>query len=153
MLQSGWSQFFHRFPLSSPLSKTLKDVSCILIVFGIMISFSFIFVLWPAGTHKSTRWQVFFSCKSTPGLVVRTGLGDSALFQIPREIICLSFSRSYSGLCTYHLVICSNYYYYYYYYYTIFHTSVSWWYLTGVIVGHLKSQGPFSIFWLILIMV
>ena len=69
--------------------------------------------------------------------------------------LCVAFSRTGAGLCIYHLLVWSNYYYYYYYLFSweIFHTRVSWWFLTVVwVTANLpKSSALVSVFWMILI--
>ena len=109
-------------------------------------SHSFSFILWSAGTAKSTILQVLFSFSFFFFfffvIIIRSGL----LAEIRRSVckskshrnLCESFSRTDAGLCIYHLFIWSNfkflhisqritlptysYYYYdnysnYYYYY------------------------------------
>ena len=89
---------FHRFFFNS-LTKS-KDLS--------LISFSFIFTLWSAGTAKHVRWGCFqFLCLSRV-LVVEPGLSDPFVSLNPSEFY-VSFSRTDSGLCMYCLVVWSNF--------------------------------------------
>ena len=83
-------------------------------------SHSFCFILWYAGTAKSTILQVlFFCCWLLLSLVSWPGLGDQFIIV------------------------------YYYYSSRVFHISISWWFFIGVWVTaslH-KSPGLVSVFW------
>ena len=61
-------------------------------------SHSFSFILWSAGTAKSTILQVLFFCWLLLGLAVWPRLGDPFVSQNSRRV-CVSFSRTDSGLC------------------------------------------------------
>ena len=68
-------------------------------------SLSFNFTLWSAGTAKSTILQILFFCWLLLVLVVWPGLSDPFVWQNPRGVLCVSFSRTEFGLCTYHVFI------------------------------------------------
>ena len=87
-------------------------------------SHSFSFILWSAGTAKSTILQIFFLFSFFFFLLIIIRAG----------------------------VLAEIRWYYYYYYYSLiraFHISVSRWFFTGVWVtaSLLKSPGLFPVFW------
>ena len=85
-----------------------------------LFSHSFSFILWSAGTAKSTILQIFFLLLLLLLIIIRFGLRAEI-----RLSVCIS--KSHRSLCVY-------YYYYYYYYYSLiraFHISVSRWFFTG----------------------
>ena len=70
-----------------------------------LFSFSFHFTLWSAEMAKSTIWNVLFFYWLSQGPRLR----DLIVSQNSREILCISFSRTNSGLCIYHLFVWSNF--------------------------------------------
>ena len=72
-----------------------------------LFSHSFSFILWFAGTAKSTIWQIFFLL-----IIIRSGLLGKIRWSVriskSHRSLCVSFSRTDSGLCIYHLLACSN---------------------------------------------
>ena len=141
-----------------------------------LFSLSYSFTQWPAGMAKFTIRQALFFCWLSVGLVVWLKLDDPFVSQNPR--VCASHSRGHLlGRAFTFLFAWSNlnflhnsywiafltqsclvlYYYYYYHYFTllrVFHTSVSWCFLTVVWVtaSILKFPGLFSLFCPILTM-
>ena len=132
---------------SSPFSNPLVTVLNVPITIGIIVtcmfhsffnslarlrylsffSHSFSFILWSAGTAKSTILQVLFFCGLLLGLVSWPRLGDPCVCQSPLGVYVCYFLGQMLG--------CAYYYYYYYYYFTplrVFFTMVSGWLLTGV---------------------
>ena len=69
-------------------------------------SLSFRFILWSAGTAKSTILQIPFFYWLLWGLVFWAGLGVIMLKS--HRSLCESFSRTGAGLCIYHLFVWSN---------------------------------------------
>ena len=74
-------------------------------------SHSFSFILWSAGTAKSTILQVhFFSLD-----IIRSGLLAEIRWSVYKSkshrSLCMSFSRTGAGLCIYHLFVWSNFNY------------------------------------------
>ena len=71
-------------------------------------SLSFSFILWSAGTAKSTILYVLFLLL----IIVRSGLLDEIRWSVrmlkSHRSLCVSFSRTATGLCTYHLFEWSN---------------------------------------------
>ena len=71
-------------------------------------SYSFSFILWSAGTAKSTILQILFFLL----IIVRCGLlaeiRCSVCMSKSHRSLCLSFSRTGAGLCIYHLLVWSN---------------------------------------------
>ena len=63
----------------------------------LVFSLSFVFTWWFAGIAKSTRWQVLFSFISD----TMTGLLFGIEWFVCKRILCISFSRTYSGLWLY----------------------------------------------------
>ena len=90
-------------------------------------SHSFSFILWSAGTAKSTILQIlFFCCWLLLGLVFWPIFSDPSICQSPIGVYVSYFMRD-AGLCIYHLFVWSNFnflhisqrnYFYYYYYFT-----------------------------------
>ena len=77
-------------------------------------SLSFRFILWSAGTTKSTILQILFFLLL---IIMRSGLLAGIRWSVCKlkshRSLCKSFSRTGAGLCIYHLFVWSNYYYYY----------------------------------------
>ena len=100
-----------------------------------LFSHSFSFILWSAGTAKSTILQIFFFFLLLLLLliIIRSGLQVEI-----RWSVCIS--KSLGSLC----VSFSSHL-------RVFHTSISWWFSTRVwvTVSLQKSPGLFSVFWLI----
>ena len=73
-------------------------------------SYSFSFILWSAGTAKSTILQVFFFVCLL--IIIRSGLLDEIWWSVcmskSHRCLCVSFSRTGAGLCIYHLFVWSN---------------------------------------------
>ena len=71
-------------------------------------SLSFTFTLWSAGTAKYTILQVLFFLL----IIIRSGrLGEirwSVCILKSQRSLCVSFSKTDSGLCIYHLFVWSN---------------------------------------------
>ena len=122
------------FNFSSPLSKPLGTVPSAPITTGIIVFFMFhsFFISLERSMYLSLF--VFFPFHS---------------------VVSQNGKVEYSAGSLFLLTI---YYYHYYYYHTplkVFHTSVSWGFLTGVWVtaSLLKPSWLFSVFWLILIII
>ena len=85
-----------------------------------LFSHSFRFILWSAGTAKSSILQVLFFFFFLL-IIIKSGLLAGIRWSVcmlkSHRILCMAFSRTGAGLCTYRLFVWSNYYYYYYYYY------------------------------------
>ena len=132
-----WMALAHApiFNSSSPLTMLLGTVPSAQIITGITIAFIFYnffsslarfkyvslliffdfhFVVHRDGKVHYTSGSLFFFLfvfvfvLLSLGLVFWLGLGDLFVFKNLR-IFCLSFSRTNSGLCIYHLVVCSNF--------------------------------------------
>ena len=71
-------------------------------------SLSFRFILWSAGTAKSTILQIFFLLL----IIMRSGLLAVIRLSVcllkSHRSLCESFSRAGAGLCLYHLFVWSN---------------------------------------------
>ena len=71
-------------------------------------SHSFSFILWSAGTAKSTILQIFFVLL----IIIRSGLLAEIRWSVcmskSHKSLCVSFSRTGAGLCIYHLLTLSN---------------------------------------------
>ena len=106
------------------------------------------------------NWQTTILQSSTLSITIRghhpdllVGIRWSICISKPQRILCVSFSRTDSSLCVYHLVVWSNFnsqcltfsiqsrlllllcefaYYHYFKILRVFHTSLSWWFSTGV---------------------
>ena len=131
---------------SSPFSNPLVTVPNALITIGIIVtcmfhsffnslarsrylsffSHSFSFILWSAGTAKSTILQVlffsfFFFFFFFLLIIIKSGLLAGIRWSVcmlkSHRSLCVAFSRTVAGLCIYHLLVWSNLNYYYYYYY------------------------------------
>ena len=80
-----------------------------------LFSLSFSFTLWSAGTAKSTIRQVLFFFFFFFFLFTITRSGRLAKIKWSdrisksQRILCISFSRTDSGLCIYHLIIRLNF--------------------------------------------
>ena len=74
-----------------------------------LFSYSFNFTLWSAGSTKSTILQVF----SFLLIIIRSGrlaqIRWSVCISKLQSSLCVSFSRTDSGLCIYHLFVWSNF--------------------------------------------
>ena len=72
-------------------------------------SHSFSFILWTAGTAKSTILQIFFFLLL---IIIRSGLRADIWWSVcmskSHQSLCMSFSRTGAGLCIYHLLARSN---------------------------------------------
>ena len=71
-------------------------------------SHSFCFILWSAGTAKSTILQVLFFLL----IIIKSGLLAGIRWSVcvlkSHRSLCESFSRTGAGLCIYHLLVWSN---------------------------------------------
>ena len=71
-------------------------------------SHSFSFILWSAGTAKSTILQIFFYLL----IIIRSGLLPEIRWSVcmskSHRSLCMSFSWRGAGLCIYHLFVRSN---------------------------------------------
>ena len=71
-------------------------------------SHSFSFILWSAGTAKSTILQMFFFLL----IIIRSGLLAEIRWSVCKSkfhrSLCALFSRTAAGLCIYHLFVWSN---------------------------------------------
>ena len=112
---------------SSPFSNPLVTVPKAPITIGIIVTFmfhsffnslarsrylsffshSFSFILWSAGTARSTILQFLFFCWLLLGLVFWPRFGDPCICQSQRSL-CVLFSRRGAGLCIYHLLVWSK---------------------------------------------
>ena len=88
---------FHRFFNSLTRSKYLS-----------FFSHSFSFILWSAGTAKSTILQVLFLLL----IIIKSGLLAGIRWSVcmlkSHRSLCVAFSRTCAGLCIYHLLVWSN---------------------------------------------
>ena len=78
---------------------------------GTYISFRFLSILQcglPRRRSPLFGRFIFCCCWLSLGLVVWPKLDDPFVYQNPREFLCVSFSRTDSGLCTYHFSVWSN---------------------------------------------
>ena len=80
-----------------------------------LFSHSFSFILWSAGTAKSTTLQIFFLFFFFFFLlliIIRSGLRAKIRWSVciskSHRSLCVSFSRTDAGLCIYHLSAWSN---------------------------------------------
>ena len=72
-------------------------------------SHSFRFILWSAGTAKSTIFQIlFFFLLIIIRSRIRSGIRWSVCMLKSHRSLCVSFSRTSAGLCMYHLLVWSN---------------------------------------------
>ena len=71
-------------------------------------SYSFSFILWSAGTAKSTILQVLFFLL----IIIRSGLLAEIRWSVfmskSHRSLCVLFSRTGAGLCIYHLFVWAN---------------------------------------------
>ena len=71
-------------------------------------SHSFRFILWSAGTAKSTILQILFLLL----IIMRSGLLVGIMWSVyifkSHRSLCMSFSRTVASLCIYHLLVWSN---------------------------------------------
>ena len=86
---------FHSFFSSQARAKYLS-----------FFSQSFSFILWSAGTAKSTILQILFFFFIRSGLLVE--IRWSMCMSKSHRSLCVSFSRTSTGLCIYHLFVWSN---------------------------------------------
>ena len=75
-------------------------------------SHSFSFILWSAGTAKSTILHILFFFLLLLLIIIRSGLlteirGSICMWKYHRSL-CVLFSRTGAGLCIYHLLVWSN---------------------------------------------
>ena len=74
-----------------------------------LYSHSFSFILWSAGTAKPTILQILFFFLL---IIIRSGflaeIRWSACISKSHRSFCVTFSRTGSGLCIYHLLVWSN---------------------------------------------
>ena len=74
-----------------------------------LFSHSFSFILWSAGTAKSTIQLVLFFLF----IIIRFGLLAKIRWSVSmsksHRSLCVSFSRTGAGLCKYHLFVYSNF--------------------------------------------
>ena len=135
ILQFRWSRFVLRFP-TLPIfyqafgdrfrAPTTTGITFTLLFFSFLIflarsnylslfSISLIFTLWSAGTAKSTIHQVLFLLLFFCLMLIFTrssllvGIRLSVCFSKSLRILCISFFRTDSGLCIYHLVVWSDF--------------------------------------------
>ena len=75
-------------------------------------SLSFRFILWSAGTAKSTILQVLFFFFFFFLIIIRSGLLARISWSVcmlkSHTSLCVSFSRTGAGLCLYHMFVWSN---------------------------------------------
>ena len=71
-------------------------------------SLSFRFILWSAGTAKSTILQILFLLLIIMRSGLLAGIRWSACMLKSHRSLCESFSRTGAGLCIYHLFVWSN---------------------------------------------
>ena len=111
-------------------------------------SHSFSFILWSAGSAKSTILQVLFFCWLLIGLDLWPRLADPCVCQSSIGVYVCYFLGQVLD-CAY--TICS---YYYFNPLLLFHTCVCWWSFTVVwaIASFFKSPRVFFEFWPISIM-
>ena len=146
---------------SSPFSNPLVTVPNALITIGIIVTFMFqSFFQFPSKVQVLILFQILsvlfcgqpgqqsrqfcnFSsfCWLLLGLVFWPRLGDLCVCQSPIEVYVCYFLGRVPG--------CADHYYYYYYYccccftlFGVFHTSVSWWFSTGVWVTISLHKSP-----------
>ena len=71
-------------------------------------SYSFSFILWSAGTAKSTILQVIFFWL----IIIKSGLLAGIRWSVymlkSHRSLCVAFSRTGAGLCIYYLLVWSN---------------------------------------------
>ena len=81
-----------------------------------LFSHSFIFILWSAGTAKSTILQVLFFFSFSFFLllliIIRSGILAGIRWSVcmlkSHRSLCMAFSRTGVGLCIYHLLVWPN---------------------------------------------
>ena len=73
-----------------------------------LFSLSFRFILWFAGTAKSTILQILFLLLIIMGSGLLAGIRWSVCILKLHRSLCESFSRRGAGLCIYHLFVWSN---------------------------------------------
>ena len=72
------------------------------------VSFSFRFILWSAGTARSTILQILFLLLIIMMSGLLAGIRWSVCMLKSHRSLCESFSRTGAGLCIYHLFVWSN---------------------------------------------
>ena len=70
---------------------------------------SFRFILWSAGTEKSTIFQILFFSWIIISSSLLAGIRWSVCMLKSHRSLCVSFSRTGAGLCKYHLLVWSNF--------------------------------------------
>ena len=73
-----------------------------------LFSHSFSFILWSAGTAKSTILQMFFFLLIIIKSGLLTGIRGWVCMSKSHRSLCVSFSWTGAGLCIYHLLAWSN---------------------------------------------
>ena len=73
-----------------------------------VFSDSFSFILWSAGTAKSTTLQIFFFLLIIIRFGLRAEIRWSVCISKSHRSLCVSFSRTGAGLCIYHLLAWSD---------------------------------------------
>ena len=68
----------------------------------------FRFILWSAGTAKSTILQILFFLLIIIGCGLLAGIRWSLCLLKSHRSLCVSFSRTSAWLCIYHLLVWSN---------------------------------------------
>ena len=93
---------------------------------------SFSFILWSAGTSKSTILQVLFFLLIIikPGLLAR--IRRSVCMLKSHRSLCVAFSRTGAGLCIYHLLVWLLSLLLSFTHLRVFHISFSSWSFIGV---------------------
>ena len=71
-------------------------------------SLSFRFILWSAGTAKSTILQILFLLLIIMRFGLLAGIRWAVCMLKSHRCLCESFSRTGAGLCIYHLFVWSN---------------------------------------------
>ena len=71
-------------------------------------SYSFSFILWSAGTAKSTILQVLFFLLIIIKSGLLAGIRWSVCISKSHRSLCVAFSRTGAGFCIYHLLVWSN---------------------------------------------
>ena len=124
MLSFGWSPLVRQLPFSNHLVTVPNAPITIGIIVTCMFhsffnflarsrylpffSYSFSFILWSAGTAKSTILPVFFFLL----IIIKSGLLAGIRWSVcmlkSHRSLCVAFSRTVVGLCIYHLFVWSN---------------------------------------------
>ena len=119
-----------------------------------LFSHSFSFILWSARTAKSTILEIFFFFVDYYNIIssLRTEIWWSVCISKSHRSLWVSFSRTGSGLCIYHLLAWSNLNFLHisqFIHLRAIYIRVSWWFSTGVRVtaSLLTSLRLSSVFW------